>query len=111
MTQEEVKNTDKWKMENWLISHAASVFCISDVLFIHRPSETSVTLGFMGGQISYTFPSKEAADNNFNWLSECKKSYNDAKIDINAKRAALTSAQVEIQNRLAGHVVGSGCHD
>lgn len=99
--------TEEWKVdENWCITNGKTFFYIGDIISITNESLSEITVTLRFTKITVTF-SEDAKDKDstFDWLCMIKGKYHTEAFRIATRSRALTEASVEIQNRMAGHII------
>ncbi len=97
---------EQWKCDEAFFIHSPrNFFHIKDFQYLIRHEETNVVLAFVGCQLQIDFKNQENRDNMYDWLIMCRKNYERVCDDHKIMHHAMSKAQLEIQNRMAGAVM------
>lgn len=95
---------EQWAIKEWVVSNGDVFFHLEDIKFVLKIPEFSIRFCFEGGVVDILFGDQYGRDHIFDWVYKARLEMIEAQRNLQDMHRALTRAQVEIQNRIAGHV-------
>lgn len=99
--------SEKWEIDqSWCVTNGKIFFYVGDIVSIsnEHPEEIILILNLTKITIQFAEGNSDK-DEIYKWFCMIKSKYHDDIISHTKKQQTLAQASVEIQNRMAGHIV------
>lgn len=90
--------------KNWFFSGPHCFLHLSDIEAIHKSGDSGVAILLHGPVLNIDMKPQKERDRLYEAIKKCMMEYYEAKKKQQDTSQAMQRAQLEIQNRLAGHM-------